>query len=71
MIIQENGEGIKLNVLHQLLVYANGVNLLSKTMNTLKKNTEGSPVADKYVCLGRKSEKNICSYRTNNKKKKG
>jgi hypothetical protein len=38
--IQENRVGLKLNGTHQLLVYADDVNLLGDSKNTLKKSTE-------------------------------
>jgi hypothetical protein len=37
--IQENQVGLKFNGTHQLLVYADDVNLLEDKINTVKKNT--------------------------------
>jgi hypothetical protein len=45
--VQVNQEGLKLNVTHQLLVYADVVNLLSESMHAIKKHTEVSLAASR------------------------
>jgi hypothetical protein len=49
--VQENQVGLKLNGTHQLLAYANDVNLLGDNIDTLKKNTETVIDAGKEVGL--------------------
>jgi hypothetical protein len=48
---QENQVGLKLNGTHQLLAYADDVDVLGDDIDTMKKNTETLIVARKEVCL--------------------
>jgi hypothetical protein len=49
--VQENHVGLKLNGTHQLLAYADDVNLLKDNIDTINKNTETSVDTNKKVGL--------------------
>jgi hypothetical protein len=55
--VQENQEGLKLNATHQLLVYADNVNILGSSVNAIKKSTEALVVASKEIGLAVNAEK--------------
>jgi len=44
---QVNQDGLKLHGIHQILVYADGVNILGGSVHTVKENTEALVVASK------------------------
>jgi hypothetical protein len=51
MTVQENQVGLKLNGTHQLLAYADDVDLLEDGIDTIKKNTETLTDASKEIGL--------------------
>jgi hypothetical protein len=52
--------GLKLNGTHQLLAYANDVNLLRDNIDTIKKNTETLTAAGQEVDLEINAERTKC-----------
>jgi hypothetical protein len=56
--VQENQVRLKLNGTYQLLVCADDVNLLSDTVDTIKKNTVTSTDSSKEIGLEENTEKN-------------
>jgi hypothetical protein len=55
--VQENQVGLKLNRTHQLLVYADDINLLEDNIDSIKKNTETLIEANKEADLEINAEK--------------
>jgi len=49
--VQVNQDGLKLNGTHQLLAYADAVNILGGSVHTVKKNAEALVVASKEIGL--------------------
>jgi hypothetical protein len=55
--VQANQEGLKLNGTHELLVYADYVNILGGSIHTIRKNTEALVIASKEIGLEVNAEK--------------
>jgi hypothetical protein len=59
--VQENQEGLNLNGTHELLAYADDVNIVAGNTDTMKKNTEAFLDVSKEVDLEINSDKlNMC-----------
>jgi hypothetical protein len=55
--VQANQEGLKLKGTHQLLIYADDINILGGSVHDIKKNTETLVVASKEISLEVNAEK--------------
>jgi hypothetical protein len=59
--VQENQVELKLNGTHQVLVYADDVNLLGEKMDNIKKKTDNLFDASKEIGLEEKAENIVVS----------
>jgi hypothetical protein len=55
--VQANQEGLKLNGTHELLVYADDVNILGRSIHSIKKYAEALVIASKEIGLEVNAEK--------------
>ena len=55
--VQVNPEGLKVNGAHQVLVFADDVNILGRSIQTIKKNTEALVVTRKEIGLEANADK--------------
>jgi hypothetical protein len=55
--IRQNQVGLELNVTHQLMVYADDINLICDSINTIKEKTETLLMTSRDVCLEMNAEK--------------
>ena len=70
-MVQVNQDGLKLNGTHQLLVYADDVNILGGSVHTKKKNAEALIVASKEIGAEENADKtkNMVMSREQNAKR--
>jgi len=62
--VQVNQKCVKLNGTHQVMVYADDVNILGGSVQTVKKNTEASIFTSKEVDLKVNADKTKCMVMT-------
>ena len=65
--IQVNHDGLKLNGTHQLLVYADDVNILEGSVHTIQKNAEALVAARKETGLEVNADKTKCIINSRDK----
>jgi hypothetical protein len=58
--VQVNPDGLKLNGTHQVLVYADDVNILGGSIHTVERNTEALLVGSKEIGLEVNAETTKC-----------